>query len=293
MAAALAARGVKKGDRVLVQSKNCNQMFESMFACFRLGAVWVPTNFRQTPGEVAYLAQSSGASAMICHSDFPEHVTAAREAAPDIRLVISIGASEFGEDYDALVAQYDGVGVPTDGRRARRSMLVLLHVGHDGPSQGRGADARPDGLRDHEPPLRPDAGHHASGRLPRPGAALAWCRHPPARAGGARGQDRAAPERPVRCRRGLGAGRALADHQHVHGAHHREDADRASIGRRARPLVPALRDLCGCAHVPGGPEARAEESSERSWSNTSGWARSPATSPCFRPRSTRPRMARA
>ena len=28
MAAALAARGVKKGDRVLVQSKNCNQLFE-------------------------------------------------------------------------------------------------------------------------------------------------------------------------------------------------------------------------------------------------------------------------
>ena len=37
MAAALAAKGVTKGDRVLVQSKNCNQMFESMFACFRLG----------------------------------------------------------------------------------------------------------------------------------------------------------------------------------------------------------------------------------------------------------------
>ena len=113
MAAALAARGVKKGDRVLVQSKNCNQMFESMFATFRLGAVWVPTNYRQTPGEVAYLAQSSGASAMICHTDFPEHVTAAREAAPDIRLVISIGASDFGEDYDALVSQYDGTSVPT------------------------------------------------------------------------------------------------------------------------------------------------------------------------------------
>jgi acyl-CoA synthetase (AMP-forming)/AMP-acid ligase II len=56
MAAALAAKGFGKGDRVLVQSKNCNQMFESMFACFRIGAVWVPTNFRQTPSEVAYLA---------------------------------------------------------------------------------------------------------------------------------------------------------------------------------------------------------------------------------------------
>src|SRR3954462_9994559 len=86
MAAALAAKGVAKGDRVLVQSKNGNQMFESMFACFRLGAVWVPTNFRQTPGEVAYLGQASGASAMICHGDFPEHAA----AATDLRFVVSI-----------------------------------------------------------------------------------------------------------------------------------------------------------------------------------------------------------
>jgi acyl-CoA synthetase (AMP-forming)/AMP-acid ligase II len=108
MVAALAANGVVKGDRVLVQSKNCNQMFESMFACFRLGAVWVPTNFRQTPSEVAYLAEASGTTAMICQSDFPDHVAAVLKAAPGIHLVISIGPSTFGEDYDALVAAYAG-----------------------------------------------------------------------------------------------------------------------------------------------------------------------------------------
>ena len=63
--------GLKKGDRVLVQSTNCNQMFESMFACFRLGAVWVPTNYRQSPEEVAYLAQASGACGMICGAVVP------------------------------------------------------------------------------------------------------------------------------------------------------------------------------------------------------------------------------
>jgi fatty-acyl-CoA synthase len=141
MAAALAAKGIGKGDRVLVQSKNCNQMFESMFACFQLGAIWVPANFRQTPDEVAYLAQSSGASALICHRDFPEHVAAVREAAPGIRSVISIGSSEFGEDYDALVARYSGESVPmatvehddpcwfffTSGTTGRPKAAVLTH----------------------------------------------------------------------------------------------------------------------------------------------------------------------
>ncbi|HEY0850541.1 MAG TPA: AMP-binding protein, partial [Bradyrhizobium sp.] len=55
LAAALAARGIEKGDRILVHSKNCDEMFWSMFAAFRLGAVWVPTNFRLMPDEVAYL----------------------------------------------------------------------------------------------------------------------------------------------------------------------------------------------------------------------------------------------
>jgi acyl-CoA synthetase (AMP-forming)/AMP-acid ligase II len=113
MAAGLAARGVAKGDRVLVQSKNCNQMFETMFACFRLGAVYVPTNFRQTPDEVAFLGQASGASAMICHRAFPDHAAAARAAVPGIRFVLSIGAAAFGDDYDAVVARYDGQAAPT------------------------------------------------------------------------------------------------------------------------------------------------------------------------------------
>jgi fatty-acyl-CoA synthase len=141
MAAALAARGVSKGDRVLVQSKNCNQMLESMFACFRLGAVWVPTNFRLTPEEVAYLGTASSASAMICERDFPDHVQAARQAAPGIGFVVSIGQSEFGDDYDALVARYDGQVPPvadveyddpcwfffTSGTTGRPKAAVLTH----------------------------------------------------------------------------------------------------------------------------------------------------------------------
>ncbi len=108
MAAGLLARGIGKGDRVLTQSKNCLEMFESMFACFRIGAVWVPTNFRQTPDEVAYLASASGAIAMICHADFPDHVVAARREAPAIATVIAIGAAPFGESYADIVAAHLG-----------------------------------------------------------------------------------------------------------------------------------------------------------------------------------------
>lgn len=75
-AAALSARGIEKGDRILVHSKNCEEMFFSMFAAFRVGAVWVPTNFRLMPEEVADLADYAGAKAFLCHGDFPDHAAA-------------------------------------------------------------------------------------------------------------------------------------------------------------------------------------------------------------------------
>jgi len=98
LAAALAARGIVKGDRILVHSKNCEEMFFSMFAAFRLGAVWVPTNFRLMPDEVAYLATASGAKAFLCHGDFPDHAKAVAGPAFTSGFIWRIGADgAFGE----------------------------------------------------------------------------------------------------------------------------------------------------------------------------------------------------
>jgi fatty-acyl-CoA synthase len=143
MAAALAARGAAKGDRILVHSKNCNEMFESMFAAFRLGAVWVPTNFRLLPDEVATLAQDSGATIFLCHADFPDHAAAVRKAAPDID-VISLGgeAAGFGDaDIGTLIEAHKGAQAPaaavehddpcwfffTSGTTGRSKAAVLTH----------------------------------------------------------------------------------------------------------------------------------------------------------------------
>jgi acyl-CoA synthetase (AMP-forming)/AMP-acid ligase II len=172
MAAALSSGGVRKGDRVLVQSKNCNQMFESMFACFRLGAVWVPTNFRQTPEEVTYLAQASGASAMICHGDFPEHAESIREKASNVRFLISIGSSSFGDDYDDLVERHRGQSAPE------------ATVEHDDPCWfffTSGTTGRPKAAV--QPPLRSNAGHHEFRCFPSGCTPVPWCRRPSTRSG--------------------------------------------------------------------------------------------------------------
>jgi fatty-acyl-CoA synthase len=113
MASALRALGLRKGDAILVHSRNNRQMFESCWVAFRLGCIWVPTNFRLTPPEVAYLGASSGAVAMIVEADFAPHADAVRAASPALRHVISIGAPREGEhSYEALLGQHDGELVP-------------------------------------------------------------------------------------------------------------------------------------------------------------------------------------
>jgi acyl-CoA synthetase (AMP-forming)/AMP-acid ligase II len=104
LAAALRGLGVAKGDRVLVQSRNSNAMFESMWACFKAGAVWVPTNFRLTPAEVAYLGASSRAVVMLRDAGFGGHAAAVRATSPHLRHVVAIGDRAEGElDYENLL----------------------------------------------------------------------------------------------------------------------------------------------------------------------------------------------
>jgi acyl-CoA synthetase (AMP-forming)/AMP-acid ligase II len=135
LAAVLSTEGVAKGDRVLVQSRNSNQLVESMFASFRLGAIWVPTNFRQTAKEVAYLATSSGARAMLCEIEFPEHA-----AACGIETTILIGdagsdgyearlSRQLGDRIDEVAVDHDDPCwfFYTSGTTGRPKAAVLTH----------------------------------------------------------------------------------------------------------------------------------------------------------------------
>ncbi|SFG62613.1 Acyl-CoA synthetase (AMP-forming)/AMP-acid ligase II [Palleronia marisminoris] len=137
-AAALRDRyGMRKGDRILVQSANCNQMFEAAFACWKLGVVWVPANFRQTPEDVAWLAASSGAKGLLVGAEFPDHVAACAET---ITFRVAIGGIGV-DDYEALLAAHANADVPavavdrddpawfffTSGTTGKPKAAVLTH----------------------------------------------------------------------------------------------------------------------------------------------------------------------
>jgi len=116
LAAALAARGIAKGDRVLVHGRNSIAYIETLFAVLRLGAVWVPTNFRISPDEAAYLATASGAKAFLCDGLFEAHARAVAQAVPDLRLLARLGDGELGEtDTATLIAAHAAEARPAAG----------------------------------------------------------------------------------------------------------------------------------------------------------------------------------
>jgi acyl-CoA synthetase (AMP-forming)/AMP-acid ligase II len=108
-AGALSARGVRHGDRVLLHARNSNAVLETMFASWMIGATWVPTNFRLTPPEVAYLAESSAAAVHIFDPAFPDHAAAARSANPACRLDLRLDT-----DWEAMAASDSPLTRPAD-----------------------------------------------------------------------------------------------------------------------------------------------------------------------------------
>ncbi len=115
VANALAERGVRKGDRLALLSRNSYGFVVAYYASARLGSICVPINYMLSATEVAYILGHAGASAMIVEEQLLEVAEKAiREAdlqdAVAVRGVIVHGptaAAEGWESLDALMAHPD------------------------------------------------------------------------------------------------------------------------------------------------------------------------------------------
>lgn len=61
---ALAKLGIKKGDRIAMLQVNCPECVEIYFATARLGAIYVPLNFRAKEDELSYMSGHAEAKAL-------------------------------------------------------------------------------------------------------------------------------------------------------------------------------------------------------------------------------------
>jgi fatty-acyl-CoA synthase len=102
LANALAAGGVRRGDRVALLMRNRLELVEAFLGCQKLGACAVPVNFRLVEAEVDYVVRNAGAAALVADGELA--ATAGRVAAGlGVRIALDAGAAGW-QPYEAALA---------------------------------------------------------------------------------------------------------------------------------------------------------------------------------------------
>lgn len=102
------AAGIDAGDTIAIVSGNCNEWFETAFACANAGIVFVPVNWHLVAPEIAYIIHDSGSKAVVVGHDFADEVAKAldddRCAAVELALVIGAAGDDRFRGFDDFVA---------------------------------------------------------------------------------------------------------------------------------------------------------------------------------------------
>ncbi len=105
VAAALGARGIRKGDRVAIMASNSDAHVLLLFALARIGGIFVPVNPEFGVAEAGYVLGHAGVSAVVCSSKTLEIVRAATQTiAPAPWLALVGGATEDVSDFFEMTA---------------------------------------------------------------------------------------------------------------------------------------------------------------------------------------------
>ncbi|MBU8537182.1 AMP-binding protein [Falsiroseomonas tokyonensis] len=131
MAAALAARGLRQGDRVAFLGQNHPSQIVALFACARLGALLLPLNWRLAPPEWRFILEDAGAKLLLATPDMlaamPDAVDATSLAAPG-------PAPDDGDDQSPVLLVYTSgttgrpKGAVLDQRALRHNALSAQHA---------------------------------------------------------------------------------------------------------------------------------------------------------------------
>jgi fatty-acyl-CoA synthase len=107
LAHALAEDGVSQGDRVAMLAQNTHYFLEALYATNKLGASYVPLNYRLTSGEYDYILNDCEPSTIIADYDFAEKVEAVRDKVP-VDTFIGYRAEQIDGDWQDYEAYFEG-----------------------------------------------------------------------------------------------------------------------------------------------------------------------------------------
>lgn len=112
---ALLGLGIEKGARVAILEVNCNQYVEVYYGVAKMGAIFVPLNFRAKREELIHMLNHSESSVLLVGERYVELVNSMRPELPLVKHYISIDGKQEGMlDYEELLAAASDEEVFTD-----------------------------------------------------------------------------------------------------------------------------------------------------------------------------------
>src|SRR5262245_61366595 len=97
----LAAQGIGPGDHVGIYGLNSAEWVETLWAVFKLRAVWININYRYVEDELAYLFDNANLKALVYQQQYAPRVAGVLGAMPLLRHTIVVDDGS-GEDTAAI-----------------------------------------------------------------------------------------------------------------------------------------------------------------------------------------------
>ena len=127
--------GIGRGDRVAFLGLNGPEFIRILFACARLGALFIPLNWRLAPPELAFILKNATAKLLVCEPEFTAQMANLKLGLPDCTFAALGTVPEGWESFaDArLAATGDDSNPHVDGTTP---LLLVYTSGTTGKPKG-------------------------------------------------------------------------------------------------------------------------------------------------------------